>query len=133
MRYVLESSVALVVEQRRTLAFVALRRAIRLVLIVERAVLIGLNRPVDVVRDEKIEFAVVVVVEPDRAGGKSRIGDSSLRGHIGELAVAEIAEQMVRADGGDVEIDVAVVVVVGDSAAQSVHFNGEAGLAGSHR
>ena len=76
--HILERSIALVVEKSRALAFVSLRRAVRLVLVVERAVLIGFNGPVDVVRDKEVQLAVVVVVEPDGAGGKSRISDSGL-------------------------------------------------------
>src|SRR3984957_3107680 len=36
---------------------------------------------------------------------------------------------MVRANGGDVDIDVAVVVIVADGAPEAVHFNREACLA----
>src|SRR5271163_749960 len=36
---------------------------------------------------------------------------------------------MIGADGGDVDIFVSVVVVVGDSATHSVHFDGQASLA----
>ena len=65
---VLERAVAAIVKQRRALAFVGLRGAVRLVLAVERAVLIGLHGPLNVVADKKIELAVVVVVEPRSAG-----------------------------------------------------------------
>jgi hypothetical protein len=121
-------SIALVVKQRRALALVPLRRAVRLILIVERTVLIGLNGPVDVVGHEKIQLAVVVIVKPHGACGKSRIGHSRLGGHVGKLAIAQIAEKMVGADRSDVDIDVAVVVIVANGAAEPVHFHREAGL-----
>ena len=92
--------------------------------------MIGCDRPVDVVGDEEIELAVVVVVEPHGAGGKSGIGDAGFGGHIGKLAVAQIAEEMIRSEGGDVDVVVAVVVVVADGAAQPVHFDRESGLPG---
>src|SRR5580698_4250051 len=81
--------------------------------------------------DEEIEFAVVVVVEPDGAGGKSRITHSRLGGDIGEFAVAEIVEEMIGADGCDVDVDFAIIVVVRCGASQAVYFDGEPGLAGN--
>ena len=53
LRRVLELPVAEVPEERRALPLVGLRRAVRLRLAVERAVEILLDRPVDVVRDER--------------------------------------------------------------------------------
>ena len=66
--HILESSVAKVVKEPRAFSFVDLGRAIGLVLAVERAELIGLLRPIDIMRDEEIELAVIVVVEPHGAG-----------------------------------------------------------------
>ena len=120
-------------KQRRALAFVPLRRAVRLVLVVERAVLVGLNRPFDVVRDEQVELAVVVIVKPQRAAGESRIGHAGFRGDIGKLAVAQIAEKMIRSDRGDVDVHVAIVVVVADGAALAIDFKREPGLPGDIR
>src|SRR6185369_8157092 len=70
---VFKRAVAAIVEQRGTLAFVSLRRAVRFVFRIERAVLVRLYRPVDIVADEQIEFAVVVVVEPRGARREARI------------------------------------------------------------
>ena len=98
LRYVFKDSVALVVIEAGALALVRLRRAVGFVLVVERAVLILLDGPFDVVRDEQIELAVVVVVEPHRARGKSGAGDARFGGDVGELAVAEIVEEVIRAD-----------------------------------
>ena len=99
LRHILKRPVAFVVEQGRALAFVALRRAVGLVLVIERAILIGLDRPLDVVGDEQVELAVVVIVEPHRAGGESRVGHTGLRGDVGEFAVAQIVEKMIGTDG----------------------------------
>ena len=115
--YVFKSSVAPIVKERRAFAFVGLRRAVGFILIVERAVLVGRDGPVDVVSNEEIELAVVVIVEPHRPGGKSGIGYASLGGYVGELAIAQVAKKMVGADRRDVDIDVAIVVIVSDRAA----------------
>jgi len=84
---VLKNSVALVVVEAGALAFIGLRRAIGFVFVVERTVLIFLDGPFDVVGDEQVELAVVVVVEPHGAGGKAGAGDAGFRGDIGEFSV----------------------------------------------
>ena len=66
--------------------------------------MIGLDGPVDVVGDEKIQLAVVVIVKPERACGKSRIAYSRLGCHVGKLAIAQIVEKTIGPDGGDVDI-----------------------------
>ena len=43
---------------------------------------------VDEAADEQIEAAIVVIVEPDRAGGPSRRRYARFLRHIGESAVA---------------------------------------------
>ncbi len=78
--------------------------------------------------DEKIQLAVVIIIKPHRACGKSLIADPRLSGNVGKPAIAQIMEKMIGPDGGDVNIYIAVVVIVADSAAQSVHFYREAGL-----
>ena len=125
MRDVLERPVPLVPEQRRALAFVGFRRAIGLRLAVERAEQILLDRPVHVVRDEEVEQTVAVVVEPRRARRESGIGDPRARGDVGEPAAAEISEQVIRAERGHVNVDVAVVVVVARGGAEPVHLHRE--------
>ena len=86
--YILERSISFVMEKRRTLAFIPLRSAVGLILVVEGAILVSLNRPVDVVGDEKIQLAVIVVVKPHGTGGKSWVGHPSLGGDIGKLTIA---------------------------------------------
>jgi len=63
---------------------------------IERAVLIFIDGPLHVVGNEEIEFAVVVVVKPHRAGGKSRVAHAAFGGDIGEFAVPQIVKQMIR-------------------------------------
>ena len=93
--------------------------------------LVDLGRPGDVVADEQIEIAVVVDVEERRAGepavgalGVGRLGD------VVEVPLAVVAEEMAAADGRDVEVGVAVVVVVADGDALAVKRLVEPGLLG---
>src|SRR6185369_2968772 len=123
---VFKTAVAAIVIERGALAFVRLRRAVRLVFAVERAEEICLRRPVDVVADEEIELAVVVIVEPGGARGKTWIADAGGFGYVEKLAAAEVVEEMVWADAGDVDVGVAVVVVVSRGDADAIHFGAEA-------
>src|SRR5882762_10041478 len=68
LRNVFECTITPVMEQRSTLTLVCLWGTIRLVFAIKRTVLIGFNRPGDVVCYEQVEFAIVIVVKPDSAG-----------------------------------------------------------------
>src|SRR4029077_245177 len=122
-----ERAVTPVVKQRTALTFVRFRRAVRLALAVERAEQILLDRPVDIVGDEQIELAVVVVVEPQRAGREPRAGNAGTGGDIDELAAADVAEQVTGAECRQVNVDLAVVVEIGSGAADAVDLDVEAG------
>ena len=56
---------------------------------------------------------------------KPGAADARVRRDVGELAAADVAEQPVAAERGDVDVDVAVVVVVRGGHAQAVHLDGE--------
>ena len=80
----------------------------------------GLDVEVDVVGDEEIEVAVLVVVEKGAAGVPAQswfCGQAGLRGDVGEGAVAVVAVEDVLAVVADEEIVPAIVVVVADAAA----------------
>ena len=74
----------------------------------------GLEVEVDVVGDEEVEVAVPVVVEKCAAGvpARVRLKKACLLGHVGEGAVAVVAEEGVLAVVADEEIVPAIVVVV---------------------
>ena len=129
-RHVLERSVAAIVKKRRTLALVRLRRAVGFIPPVERAVQVLLDRPLDVVGHEQVEPAVVVVIEPERARGKPRVADAGLRGHVEEMAAAQISEQSIAPERRQVHVDVSVVVVVGGGGPDSVQFDVESRAGG---
>ena len=90
--------------------------------------------PHDVIRDEKIEPAVVVVIEPS---GRNRPPGSELRiharkagtrGHIGETAVAEISVESVALHAGDENIGESVVVEVAGGHRYRISFACESRL-----
>src|SRR5262249_18866864 len=114
LRYVLKCSITAIVKKSRTLTFVALRCTVRFVLIVERAIDVGLNPPVDVVAYKKIELAIVVIVEPNGTRRKTRISHASSCCHIRELAAAKITKQMVGSNTGYVDVVISIVVVIGN-------------------
>jgi hypothetical protein len=80
----------------------------------------------NVIGDEDVGSAVLVVVEPSGAGTEVRVGDAAGFRDVAELAIAFIVEEAVAFESGDVEIFPAVVVVVGDGYAHRVHLDVEA-------
>ena len=82
---------------------------------------IDVARPLDVVADEQIEVAVVVVVEPGRrcSTGPPRRPHPRRR-HVAELSSPIVAQQRVMPDRGDEEVDPTVVVVVAGGQAHPV-------------
>ena len=78
----------------------------------------GLEVEVDVVADEEVEVAVLVVVEEGAAGvpAQAVLEEAGLFGDVGEGAVAVVAVEGVLAVVADEEVVPAVVVVVADAA-----------------
>src|ERR1700730_16303139 len=79
---VFESAISPVVVQPRALAFVNLGGAVGFVFCVEGAELIFRDRPVHVVSDKEVEFAVVVVIEPYSAAGEASAHEFCVGGHV---------------------------------------------------
>ena len=90
--------------------------------------MILLHRPIDVVCYKEVQLAVVVIIEPHRAGGESRIADACPGCDISELAAAQIAKEMIWPDAGYVNIFIPIIVVVGDRDSDAIHFDGQARL-----
>src|SRR5581483_4738601 len=67
LRGILERAVTAIVPKAHGSAFVGFGCAVRFALAVERAVKIALRRPLDVVRHDEIEVAVLVVIDPGGA------------------------------------------------------------------
>ena len=94
------------------------RRSVRPLLAVEREELtqIGVAVPRDVIANEQVQPAVVVIIEeparrPPRVVGP---GHSRRFGDVRPPVVAVVAIQPVRTDGADEQIDVSVVVIISD-------------------
>src|SRR5207249_12266286 len=70
--------------------------------------------------DEQVEFAVVVVVEPNRTGRPAGCSDTGLVSHISKRAVTIVAIQNIAAVTRDIEINptVAIVIAGGDAHAE---------------
>src|SRR5579863_2172427 len=91
---------------------------------------IVLGRPIEIVRHDKVEPAIVIKVEP---AGASRpvalVGYAGLRSYIGKGSIAVVVVENGSAIAGDIEVGVTVVVIVanGDALAVMV-FAADAGF-----
>ena len=75
------------------------RRAVGVPVAATNFVVIGI--PFHVARDEKIEMAVIVVVEESCGDGPAAAGDAGLGGYIGEGAIAIVVIQNIFSVTGD--------------------------------
>ncbi len=129
LRHIRESSISIVVPQPHRSSFVRFRRAIRFALAVHGAIKIRFWRPLHIVSDDQIEFAVLVVVNPSSAGAEFfHAAETRLLRHISKCSVAVVVKQPALSVRSDENIVVAVVVVVADGYADAVHFNVETGF-----
>ena len=62
--------------------------------------------------DKKIEAAIVVIVEPDSAGGPSRRSYPRFFGDVGKRAIAIVVIQNAAAVLGDVKVGQAIAIVI---------------------
>jgi len=75
--------------------------------------------------NEQIELAVVIVIEPDCSGREPRIPNTSLCGDIGESSVSQVSEEVVPVERGDIDVVMAVVIVVTNGATEAVDLSCE--------
>ena len=110
-----ERAIAVVVEQPTGLGSINVGNAVvALAVFVIAASLFDFFAEVHETADKKIEAAIVVVVEPDRARGPPGGGDAGFFGHVGESAVAIVVIQNAAAVLRDVQVGEAVTVVIAD-------------------
>ena len=92
-----------------------------------------------VVKQEKVEAAVLVVIEKDGVGGESGVGDAISSSRLGEGAVLVVDEEEVGAvfrlrplwtGDGDIDVEVAVVVDVHHGGASCPALGRNAGFLG---
>src|SRR6266516_1349663 len=68
---------------------------------------------------EQIQFAVVVIVEPDSAGGPSGCGHPGPVGNVGKSAIAVVVIKNIASVTRNVKIDPAIAVIIGGSYAHA--------------
>src|SRR6266403_2605552 len=87
--------------------------------------------PLHVVGDDEIKLAIAIIIDPGRTGGKLiRSPKPGNRCDILKGAVAVVAEEVTLAKRGDENVVEAVVIVITDGHAQTIHRNAEARFAG---
>src|SRR5882762_7562338 len=86
-----------------------------------------LRRPAHVVANEKIKEAVAVIIEPERGGAESLThAQATGARYIEKSSLARVAKQPVLPHASDQDIGKAVIVIVTDCDAHSVHLDIEA-------
>ena len=80
--------------------------------------------------NKEIQPAVAIDIHEGRRDAPSWIGGAADSRRIAERAVAVVAQQLIRSELGDVEIDAAVVVVVAGGGAHAVAAHVDAALFG---
>jgi hypothetical protein len=126
-----KSTVAVVVIEEAAGGLEHARNAIILaaqLVVAAREVMLG--PVIDEAAHEQIQAPVVIVVEPDRAGGPSGGRQAGLFGDVGELSVAVIVIQDRAAVRGDKQVGKTVVVIVAHGYAHAESAAGYAGFFG---
>ena len=136
VRHVSKRAIAVVAVERVVQGQVFVRVAVGAETFFERTVRVLVDFPVAVVDDEKIEEAVIVVVEPACTYGphllavSMRSGDPGFGSDISKRPVAIIEEELVVRDVGNEDVGMPIVVAVADRDADAVARPGDAGLFG---
>src|SRR5207247_2665472 len=121
---VLEGAVAAIVKQPAGIAAIGFRRAIRLGRAIETAKHVGFRTPANVIADEDIEEPVAVVIKPQRGGAEALATKQRARaGGLDEGSFAGVAKEAALADASDENVGEAIVVVIADGHAHSVHLD----------
>ena len=77
-----------------------------------RAIQFGRRRPGQIIADVQIQIAIAVVIEESGARSPTRVVNTGHVREIDEMAGALVSQQNVPPDAGDVQIDIAIVVVI---------------------
>src|SRR5262249_5837237 len=70
------------------------------------------RRPAAVAADEQVEIAIPVIVEPGGARAPRGTRSSRRACYLGEGAIAVVMKQMAAAVGGEIQVRMAVVIIV---------------------
>src|SRR6266550_781756 len=79
-------------------------------------------------QNKQIKLAIIVIVEPDGAGGPPRRGDSGFISHICERTIAVIAIKNIAAITGDIEINPTIAIVIAGGDAHPKRAAGHSGF-----
>src|SRR5208282_1382151 len=108
-----EGAVAVVMKQPTGHRRIDLRNAVvAMAVLVNAARFVQFLAEVDEAADEEIEAAVVVIVEPNRAGGPAWRGYARLVCYVRKSAVAIVMVKNAAAVLRDVQIGIAVTIVI---------------------
>src|SRR5690242_4379838 len=126
--YVCERTITIVVKELHRLGTIHVGMAIT------GANRVGAGLPVAIVGNEKVEVAVVVVVDPRCGNGpiffERRKVEAGFSRDVGKRAIAIVAIKLVAMDAGDEQILVAIVVVIAYGDTYTKSFSGETSLCG---
>src|SRR5581483_1583818 len=110
---VFKLSIAQVMPKARARSLVRFRRAVGFMGAIEGAEQITLDRPLHIIGDHQIEFAVAVVIHPGSTGGKFiRTPKAGCLGYVAECAVAVVVKQMTLPKRGNKNVVVSVIVII---------------------
>ena len=84
-----------------------------------------LSAPFDVVCDVEVEVPIFVVIEPGAACAEAGVMDTGWLCDVNESTIAAVLEESVRFKATDIDVWVAVVVVIGDSGTHPVKWDSE--------
>src|SRR2546423_9119054 len=86
---------------------------------------IQLLRPADVIADEQVKLAVIVIIDPRSAGAPAvrRSPYSCYFSDLAKFAVAFVVEQVIAADARHEKVGQSVVIVITHGNAHAVHGN----------
>ena len=86
--------------------------------------------PLQIAQDDEIEKAIVVEIDPCGGGGPSAAGRAGFLGYIGKGSVAVVVIETVATVSRDVEIFIAVVIVIAHGDTHAIADALQAGLFG---
>src|SRR5205807_7667164 len=89
--------------------------------------MVQLRSPVAVVADEEIEITISIVIEPGGARAPGRARSPGSPGYVAERAVSVVMKEVGAAVSGEVDVRMAVVVIIAHSDPHPVAVDPEPG------
>ena len=125
---VFKRSIAAIAEQPASGAGIRFGRAVGLGPAIQAAIDVRVRRPADVVRHQKVEVTVAIVVEPQGRSAQALIAfEPCLLRDFGKSAIAVVVKQAALPVAGNVQVGKAIVVVIAHRHPDAVHLEIESG------